>query len=93
MAHHPNLPRALRSAQVLVRFGLRLLIIVGFASFGTVGFSRGFGVLLWMSSILCAVAAIIKRERPFDVLLNHWDEAVAYAALFCLARGLQSIPA
>ena len=23
-------------------------------------------------------------EHPFDTVLNHWDETVAYAALFCL---------
>jgi len=76
------------STQVLVRFAMRLLIIIGFASFGSVGFARSFAALLWMSTILCAVAGIIKRERPFDVMLNHWDETVAYAALFCLARAI-----
>ena len=88
MAHHPNLPRELRSTQVLVRCGLRLLIITGFAWFGSIGFARGFAALLWMAAILCALVGIIKRERPFDGMLNHWDEAVAYAALFCLAHGV-----
>jgi hypothetical protein len=86
LAYQRKLPRQLQSTQVLIRFGLRLLIIAGFASFGSLGFTRGFAALLWMSSILCAVAGIIKRERPFHAILNHWDEAVAYAALFCLAH-------
>lgn len=90
MAHHRNLPGELRSTQVVVRLCLRLLIIAGFASFGSIGFARGFAALLWMSAILSAVVGIIKRERPFDVVLNHWDETVAYAALFCLAH---TIPA
>ena len=34
------------------------------------------------------MVGIIKRERPFDVVLNHWDETVAYAALFCLAHAV-----
>jgi len=88
LAHHRNLPGELRSTQVIVRLCLRLAIIVGFASFGSIGFARGFTALLWMSTILAAVVGIIKRERPFDVALNHWDEAVAYAALFCLAHAV-----
>jgi hypothetical protein len=94
LAHHRNLPGELRSTQVIVRLGLRLLIIAGFASFSSIGFARGFAALLWMSTILAAVVGIIKRERPFDVVLNHWDETVAYAALFCLAHGFgNAIPA
>ena len=88
MAHHHKLSGEMRSTQVIVRLGLRLLIIAGFASFGSIGFARGFSALLWMSTILAAVVGIIKRERPFDVVLNHWDETVAYAALFCLAHAV-----
>jgi hypothetical protein len=88
VAQHRHLPADLRSTQVIVRLGLRLLIIAGFASFGSIGFARGFSALLWMSTILAAVVGIIKRERPFDVALNHWDETVAYAALFCLAHAV-----
>jgi hypothetical protein len=40
--------------------------------------------LLWMSMILSAVIGIMKREQPFGIVLNHWDEMVAYAALFAL---------
>ena len=94
MAHPRKLSVELRSTQVIVRLGLRLLIIAGFASFGSIGFTRGFSALLWMSTILAAVVGIIRRERPFDAVLNHWDETVAYAALFCLAHGLgNAIPA
>jgi hypothetical protein len=36
---------------------------------------------------------MVKREPAFDGVLNHWDETVAYAALFCLANGLnQFVP-
>ena len=88
MTYHQNLPQELRSTQVILRLCLRLLIIAAFASFSSIGFARGMAALLWMSAILSAVVGIIKRDRLFDVVLNHWDETVAYAALFCLARAL-----
>jgi hypothetical protein len=27
---------------------------------------------------------MMKREPPFGMVLNHWDETVAYAVLFSL---------
>ena len=61
------------------------MIILGlFAAFGSIGFGRSLAALLWMSIILSAVIGTMKREAPFDVALNHWDETVAYAALFSL---------
>ena len=41
-----------------------------------------------MSTILCAVIAIIRREQPFDAVLNYWDEMVTYAAMCMLVSGL-----
>jgi hypothetical protein len=79
---HPS--HELRSAQVLVRFSLRVAILVGFASFGGIGFGRSLAALLWMTIVLSVVVGAMRRERPFDSILNHWDEAVAYTALFCL---------
>ena len=43
--HKPN------SAQVIVRFCLRLSILIAFAVFASVGFSRGLIALLWMSAL------------------------------------------
>ena len=71
---------------MIVRFLLRMSILVIFAAFGAIGFGRSLAALLWMSIILCAVIGVMKREPPFDVVLNHWDETVAYAALFALVR-------
>jgi hypothetical protein len=90
MAHRSDLSRELQSAQMLIRLGFRIIIMVGFAGFGGIGFVRSFAALLSMSVILSAVVAVIRRETPFGVTLNYWDETVAYAALFCLARGLQN---
>ena len=73
---------------MLVRFGVRLIILVAFASFGNIGFGGSLAALLWMSAILSAVIAVFRREPPFDRVLNHWDETVAYAALCCLVTGL-----
>ena len=92
MAQLPDL-RELRSTQVLVRFLMRIIILVSFAAFGSIGFGRSLAALLGMTAILSAVVGIVKREPAFDGVLNHWDEALAYAALFCLANGLnQFVP-
>jgi uncharacterized protein YybS (DUF2232 family) len=81
-------PRKLGSAQVLVRFGFRLLILFAFAMFGGIGFGKSLAALLWMSTILCAVIAVIRREPPLDTVLNYWDEMMTYAAMCMLVSGL-----
>ncbi len=86
MAQFPNLSRELSSTRVIARFFLRVSILVVFAAFASVGFARGLTALLWMSIILCAVIGAMRREAPFGAVLNHWDETVAYAAMFALAR-------
>jgi hypothetical protein len=78
----------LRSTQVLIRVCLRLIVLVVFAAFGSIGFGGSLAALLWMSTVLSAVIGAIKRERPFDGGLNHWDETVFYLALCCLVSGL-----
>jgi hypothetical protein len=84
----PKLPRELQSNQVLIRFGLRIAILASFAAFSHVGFGRSLAALLLMTAILCAVAGMIRREAPFDTVLNHWDETLAYAGLYCLVNGV-----
>jgi hypothetical protein len=92
LAQLPDLGE-LRSTQVLIRFSMRIIILVVFAAFGGIGFGRSFAALLAMSAIFSAVVGAIRREPPFDGVLNHWDETLAYAALFCLANGLnQFVP-
>ena len=93
MAQLPKLSRELRSTQVLIRFCLRMSILVAFAAFASLGFARGLASLLWMSIVLCAVVGTMKREPPFGATLNHWDETVAYAAVFALVSSLtHSVP-
>jgi hypothetical protein len=84
----PKLPRELQSNQVLIRFGLRIAILASFAAFSHVGFGRSLAALLLMTAILCAVAGMIRREAPLDTVLNHWDETLAYAGLYCLVSGV-----
>jgi hypothetical protein len=93
LAQVPNLPRELKSTQALVRFCLRMMILVIFAAFGSIGFGRSLAALLGMCTILSAVIGAMKREPPFDIALNHWDETVAYAALFSLVSSFNpSVP-
>ena len=90
----PNLSRELRSTQVIVRFCLRIGILVIFAAFASIGFGRSLAALLGMSIVLCAVIGTVKREPPLGTALNHWDEATAYAALFSLVSVFDhSVPA
>jgi hypothetical protein len=84
MAELKNIPKELRSTQVLIRFCLRMIILTVFASFGSIGFGRSFAALLWMSTILSVIVATMKQESPLDSVLTHWDEAAAYGSLWCL---------
>ncbi|MGA7806562.1 hypothetical protein [Bradyrhizobium sp.] len=94
MEQYTDLPRQLRTNQVLIRFGLRIIILLAFAACGSMGFGRSLAALLSMTIILCTAVGTIRREAPFDVSLNHWDEVAAYTALFCLVNGLSpSAPA
>ncbi|MHC2468582.1 hypothetical protein [Bradyrhizobium embrapense] len=83
-----QLPQQLQSVQVIVRFGFRLAIMIGFAVFAGAGFGRGLVTLLWMSAMICALAGLVKREMPFAANLNHWDEMTAYVALCALGTGI-----
>jgi hypothetical protein len=87
LAQLPNLTQELKSTQEIVRFCQRMVVLVIFAAYGSVGFDRSLTALLWMSTILSAVLATLEREQPLDAVLNHWDETMAYAALCCLVSG------
>jgi len=68
------------------RTSARILLLVGFAAFSSVGFGKALAALLWMAIILCAVVGLLRREPLFGGELNHWDEGVAFGALFALVR-------
>jgi hypothetical protein len=88
MAELQTTPQDVRFSQVLLRFAVRMTILVAFSAFGGVGFSRSLAALLAMSTILCAVLASVRREAFFGAVLNYWDEAVAYGALYFLVGGI-----
>ena len=92
MAELHNPPRPSQSAPVLLRFFVRMTILVAFSAFGGVSFARSLAALAAMSTILCVVLAAMKREAFFGAELNYWDEAVAYAAMYFLIGGI-NLPA
>ena len=80
--------RAFRSGEVIVRFFVRMIVLLAFAAVAGIGFAPSLAMLLWMSTILSAGLAAFKRELPLADVLNYWDEAVAYIALCCLVESL-----
>ncbi len=80
--------RAFNSGEVIVRFLVRMIVLLAFASVAGIGFAPGLAMLLWMSAILSAGLATFKRELPLGEVLNHWDEAVAYIGLCCLIESI-----
>ena len=85
-----KLTRTSKSTQVMLRFVLRMAAILAFAVVGGIGFERGLTVMLWMSTILSDVIAAFDHEEPLAASLNHWDEAIAFAALCSLACAFES---
>lgn len=83
---HPS--RQLSPYLVLIRFCVRIIILITFAAFGSVGFGMSLAALLAMAALLCTVVATVRREAMFSRALNHWDEAIAYAALYFLLVSL-----
>lgn len=82
MANAPRTSDEPESVQVIARFGVRMLVLCIFAALGGNGFGRTLAPLLLLSAALCVAAAAIRRERPFDTALTHWDEAVVCLLLY-----------
>lgn len=88
MAELGRSSRELNPYLVLIRFCVRITILITFAAFSSAGFGMSLAALLAMAALLCAIVATVRREAMFSRALNHWDEAVAYAALYFLCVGL-----
>jgi hypothetical protein len=73
---------------VLVRFSVRVMLLMAFSAFARVGFGKGLAALSLMSIVLCFVVATMRREPVLGPTLNHWDETVAFGALFALVSVL-----
>jgi len=85
------MPRTLPPTRVMTRFAVRVALLATFAAFGSVGFGRSLVALLWMSIILCSLAGLVRREPLFGTDLNHWDEGVAFGALFALIHTVNQL--
>jgi hypothetical protein len=83
LAQPQHLPQ-LGSGRVLIRFVVTTIILVSAAAFSSIGFTRSLVTLTWMAMIVSSLVAVIRRERPFESTLNHWDDMVGYAAMFSL---------
>jgi hypothetical protein len=88
LSQTPDIPRTQGLTRVLARFAVRIALLAGFAAFGSIGFGQSLSALLWMSIILCTVVAVIKREPLCGGALNHWDEGIAFTALFALVHAI-----
>jgi hypothetical protein len=91
--HRAHAAAQLKPERILLRFGIRTAILMLFATFGSIGFGRSFAALLWMTIILCAVIGTMRRERVLTAGLNHWDEMVAYTALYCAVMEINQLTA
>ena len=82
MDHTPKTLYDAKSVQVVARFVLRSVVLCAFAAFAGNNFGRSLAALLLLSTALCVVAAVIRREKPLDRSLTHWDEAAVYGFLY-----------
>ena len=77
----PAIPHQPPSSQVLVRFVVRLILVITVASFGPRAFGTLLPSLLVLSGVFCAVMGFMRHEPVFGPVLTHWDEAAACAVL------------
>jgi hypothetical protein len=64
------------STYVILRFTLRLTILIALAFVPQIGFAEAFPRLLLIGSVFCVLWGITERERLLAPMLTHWDEAV-----------------
>jgi hypothetical protein len=83
LAQPDQLPQ-LGSSRVLIRFFLTAIVLASCAAFSGIGFAKGLAALTRMAGIVSACLALIRRERPLEQTLNHWDEMLAFVAAYCL---------
>jgi hypothetical protein len=73
--HHGNV--AGDSTPVLIRFGIRLAILIALAFMPQIGFAQAFPRLLSIAGLFCVLWAV-RREPILEPSLTHWDEAVVF---------------
>jgi len=74
-------------AHVSRRFLVRFAILLVFSALPIAGGFKGMFVLLTgVNAIMCAVWALLRRERPNGAGLTHWDEALAMSGMWLVAQ-------
>lgn len=85
MLYPPPTPEQIRTVRVIIRFGLRLAIVLGCAAVAQVGFAHAVSVLLTLSITCCAIWGTLQGEPLLGPSLTNWDEAAAYACIAAIA--------
>jgi hypothetical protein len=60
--------------------------MVAVSVLGSIEFHRSLAALMWIAIVFCIIVATLRGERAFGGSLNHWDEAVTYAAVLALVN-------
>jgi hypothetical protein len=66
------------STPVLIRFGIRLAILIALAVVPQIGFAQAFPRLLSIAGLFCVLWAVVRREPLLGPALTHWDEAAVF---------------
>jgi hypothetical protein len=85
MASVSDRSRDIAITRVLVRFAVRMAILVCFAFVGRQGFAKTLESLMSLAACYCIVMGGFRRETPLGPLLTHYDEGAAYALIAGLA--------
>jgi hypothetical protein len=86
MQHNQTDAFARTSSYVLLRFTLRIAILIALALVPQIGFVEAFPRLLLIGSVFCVLWGITERERLLEPTLTHWDEAAALVIMSRLAE-------
>jgi hypothetical protein len=84
-----HLPLDPSVALVSKRFVIRLAILLAFAALpiaGSIGFHRMFVTLTGVNVVMCAIWALLRRERFNAAGLTHWDEALLMSGFWLVAH-------
>ncbi|GGF15453.1 hypothetical protein GCM10011611_21540 [Aliidongia dinghuensis] len=83
------------SRRALGGFVLKLMLYAVFAVPAAVGsghplvrYVNNLGAICVFAAVLCGFLALLQRQRPGDRALNQWDEALGFAGIFFLLRGI-----
>lgn len=84
MTDTPRTLEQMKTAHVVARFVLRIIVLCAFAALSGAGFSQTLTVLLLLSTVFCILMAIFRQEKPLQSSFTHWDEAAVYGLLYGL---------